>query len=234
MMLELFPGGFEEHDLGPALELAAYTDSGGEERLRAAFGATRATDVEDGWDERWREFHRGVRVGALWVGPPWEAPPAGAEAIVIDPGQAFGTGAHATTRLCLDLLGGVPRGSLVDAGCGSGVLAIAAARLGFAPVRAVDSDPLAVAATVANARVNGVEIDVAELDVLAADLPSAETVLANLTLAGVSALASRIRPAWLVTSGYLAGDRFAPRGFERGCRRELEGWAADLWRPLAK
>ncbi len=79
---------------------------------------------------------------------------------MIDPGQAFGTGAHATTRLCLELLLALePSGPLVDLGCGSGVLAIAAAKLGWGPVLGVDHDPLAVEATRENARVNGVDID---------------------------------------------------------------------------
>ena len=69
--------------------------------------------------------------------------------LVIDPGQAFGTGAHATTRLCLELMLELPAagGSFVDLGCGSGVLAIAAARLGYAPVLALDNDPASVQAT---------------------------------------------------------------------------------------
>ena len=81
--------------------------------------------------------------------------------LVIDPGRAFGTGAHPTTRLCLELLlelAEAERGSLCDLGCGSGVLAIAAARLGFGPVTALDSDRLAVEATAANARDNGVAL----------------------------------------------------------------------------
>ena len=77
--------------------------------------------------------------------------------LVIDPGQAFGTGAHHTTRLCLELLLELePAGAFADWGCGSGVLAIAAARLGWAPVLACDSDPAAVEATRENAAVNGV------------------------------------------------------------------------------
>ena len=78
---------------------------------------------------------------------------------VVDPGRAFGTGGHATTRLCLELLDGVERGSLLDVGCGSGVLAIAAARLGFGPVLALDHDPAALEATKRNAAANGVELD---------------------------------------------------------------------------
>src|SRR4029450_12991759 len=71
---------------------------------------------------------------------PWEAPDPGSIVVVVDPGRAFGTGAHATTRLSLELLLGVSPASLVDVGCGSGVIAVAAAKLGFAPVVALDSD----------------------------------------------------------------------------------------------
>src|SRR5437016_3537985 len=82
-----------------------------------------AAPVENGWEDRWRDFHRPIRIGPLWVGPPWEEAPPGAVAVWIDPGRAFGTGAHPTTRLCLELLLDVRRGSLLDVGCGSGVIA---------------------------------------------------------------------------------------------------------------
>ena len=118
-------------------------------------------EVPDDWAERWKRFHAPVLVGGrLWVRPPWEAAPLrpGVLDLVIDPGQAFGTGAHPTTRLCLELLLGLePRGSLADLGCGSGVLAIAAARLGFEPGhRAWTPTAAAVDATHENARANGV------------------------------------------------------------------------------
>ncbi|HKS78772.1 MAG TPA: 50S ribosomal protein L11 methyltransferase, partial [Gaiellaceae bacterium] len=89
------------------------------------FDVVAADDVAEGWEDGWRAFHHGVRVGRLWVGPPWEEPPLDAVAVVIDPGRAFGTGAHATTRLCLELLQELEPASLLDVGCGSGVLSIA-------------------------------------------------------------------------------------------------------------
>ncbi len=230
MMLELFPLGFEEQDAPAGVELAAYTDATGEARMRTVFPALRVDDVEPGWEERWRDFHRGVCVGPLWVGPPWEEVPAGVLAVVIDPGQAFGTGAHATTRLCLELFADLPRGGLLDVGCGSGVLAIAAAKLGFAPVRAVDIDPVAVETTAANATTNGVDVFASELDALATELPASNTTVANLTLEGVCALAPRVRSAHLLTSGYLAGDSPSMTDFAHVTRRELDGWAGDVWR----
>ena len=140
-MLELFPQGFEEREADDSVELTAYTDAGGEERIWQAFGTGTAADVKAGWEDRWRRFHRPQRVGDLWIGPPWEEPDPGSVAIVIDPGRAFGTGGHPTTRLCLELLAAEAAGSVVDVGCGSGVLAIAAVKLGFSPVVAVDVDP---------------------------------------------------------------------------------------------
>ena len=179
IMLELFPEGFEEAELADSVELAAYTDPGGEERLWSAFGGARSTEVEEGWEDRWRAFHKPVRIGELWVGPPWEEPEAGATAVVIDPGRAFGTGSHATTRLCLELLLELPRGSLLDVGCGSGVIAIAAAKLGFEPVHAVDLDPQAIEATLRNAEANGVEIEAWVADALADPLPAVDAAVVN-------------------------------------------------------
>ena len=91
MMLELFPEGFEELDGDRgSVELAAYTNAAGEERIWQAFGGAAASDVADDWLDRWRQFHRPVRVGALWVGPPWERPDADAVPVVIDPGTQPG------------------------------------------------------------------------------------------------------------------------------------------------
>jgi ribosomal protein L11 methyltransferase len=184
-------------------------------------------DVAPGWEERWRAFHRPVVVGSLWVGPPWENPLDGLTPVVIDPGRAFGTGAHATTRLCLAYLPELPRGRLLDIGCGSGVVAIAAAKLGFA-VTAVDVDPVAVETTAANARVNGVGLDVVCLDALRDKLPEADVAVANIALEIVDGI--RARCSLLVTSGYFVEATPSPRGFVHAGRRTDERWAADLWR----
>jgi ribosomal protein L11 methyltransferase len=229
-MIELFPHGFEEVEHADGLELVAYTDDAGEERLWAAFGEVRAGDVPRDWEERWREFHRPVRVGGLWIGPPWEPRPADVEAIVVDPGRAFGTGGHATTRLCLRLLEGVGRGSLLDVGCGSGVLAIAAARLGFSPVVALDHDPAALEATRRNAAANAVALELRLGDALVEPLPRADVVVANISSESIERLVPLLDAATVVASGYLEQDEPAPAGFRRERRSTEGGWAADLFR----
>jgi len=184
--------------------------------------------VEQGWEDRWKEFHRPVRAGGLWIGPPWDLPPPGELAVVVDPGRAFGTGAHATTRACIELLDGVERGSLLDAGCGSGVVAVAAARLGFAPVVAVDSDAVAVEVAAETARTNGVDLDVRRLDVLRDRLPVTDVAVANIELGVVERLLERLPVRIAVTSGYLASEAPSAAGWLRVRRLELDGWAADV------
>jgi ribosomal protein L11 methyltransferase len=229
IMIELFPEGFEEVDHEGGVELAAYTDPAGEERLWAAFGGTRSDEVEEGWEDRWRAFHRPVRIGHLWVGPPWEAPDADAFAVVVAPGRAFGTGSHATTRLCLELLLDLPAGSLLDVGCGSGVLSIAAAKLGYGPVSAVDLDPQAIEATQRNAEANGVAVDVRLANAVEDDLPAADTVVVNVALEVDRPIAGRVNCMRLITSGYLVVESPEFPGYRHEGRRESEGWAADLY-----
>ena len=218
--LERFPAGFEERELDGELELAAYTDD--------PPAGTQVENVEEGWEDRWREFHRAARVGPFWIGPPWERPPRDVVPVVIDPGRAFGTGAHATTRLCVELVAGLEPQSLLDIGCGSGVVAIAAALLGFDPVTAVDVDPVAIEATLRNAFVNGVELDVRELDATEALLPAADVAVANVSLEAVNALLSRLNTQRAVISGYLERDEPELGSYRRVERRTLDGWAADL------
>jgi ribosomal protein L11 methyltransferase len=229
IMLELFPEGFEERDSPDGVELAAYTDDRGEERLWSAFGGTRSTDIEQGWEDRWRAFHRPVRIGPLWVGPPWEQPDADAIPVVIDPGRAFGTGAHATTRLCLELLLDLPRGSLLDVGAGSGVLSIAAAKLGFEPVSAVDLDPQAVESTERNALANDVTVEARLADAAVDPLPATDSAVVNVELDLDRSIAARLECKHVVTSGYLASELPELAGYRREVRREAEGWAADLY-----
>ena len=147
--------------------------------------------------------------------------------VVVDPGRAFGTGAHPTTRACIELLARLERGRLLDAGCGSGVVAVAALRLGYAPVLALDADPVAVEVARATARRNGVDVEVRQGDVLVDEIGEADVVVANIELGVVEALLRRRSAPIAVTSGYLACD--APTaGWAWVARLELEGWAADV------
>ena len=219
--LDRFPDGFEERVVDGRLELAAYTD---DEPPAGAF----AEEVEPGWDDRWREFHKPARVGPFWIGPPWERPPRDVVPVVIDPGRAFGTGAHPTTQLCVELVAELEPASLLDIGCGSGVIAIAAALLGFSPVVAVDVDPAAVDATERNAAANGVALDVRELNAKTEALPETDVAVANISLAGVEAVLRRSAARVVVTAGYLDRDVLDLGAYRRLERRVREGWAADL------
>jgi len=213
LLLHIFPEGVEELD-------GAYAVYADEPPL--GFDVVETDDVAEGWENAWRAFHHGVQIGRCWVGPPWEEPPTDAVAVVIDPGRAFGTGAHATTRLCLELLQDVEPTSLLDVGCGSGVLSVAAARLGFAPVSAVDLDEVALEVTKANAAGNGVAVDVV------AELRPASLAVMNIALDVVEAMLPQLPVDRAITSGYLDRDRPRVDGWHAVERRERDGWAADL------
>jgi ribosomal protein L11 methyltransferase len=228
-MIELFPEGFEEVERAAGVELAAYTDAAGEERLWHFFGTGQGSDVEAGWEDRWRSFHQPIRTGRLWVGPPWEEAPTDAVVVVVDPGRAFGTGAHPTTQLCLSLLQAVEPGPLLDVGCGSGVLSVAAALLGFAPVVAVDIEPPSIAATLENAERNGVVVDARLVDGAHA-LPSTTVAVANISIEAVRALPARVEAETLITSGYFISEAAELDGYTHVERRSHDGWAADLHR----
>lgn len=205
-----------------------YVDEAELPRVREAFPGARVTPFADGWEHEWRRFHTGIVVGPLWVGPPWERPPPDRIAVVIDPGRAFGTGSHPTTRLCLELLLQLPPASVLDVGCGSGVLSIAAAKLGYSPVWSVDVDEAAVEATRANAAVNDVELTARRADALVDPLPRTDVVVANVALEPLQALGRRLTSRFAITSGYLAADLPRLPAYRRVERRELDGWAADL------
>jgi ribosomal protein L11 methyltransferase len=216
-MLEWFPAGVEQEDEGGDIVLSGYAEAAPGE------GLTQQA-VTAGWETRWREYHRPVRVGRLWIGPPWFEPEE--IAVVIDPGAAFGTGAHASTRAALELLQRFDPQPLLDLGCGSGVLSVAALKLGFGPVAAFDLDPLAVTAASENAQRNGVSFTSARADVLVDPLPSAPLWLANLQLDLIERLLERPdRPQAIVVSGLLASQ--SAGGTERV---EVDGWAAEVVR----
>jgi ribosomal protein L11 methyltransferase len=229
-MLTLLPEGFEEVDHGDTVELAGYVGPGAELRVRAAFGDAVSDPVPDDWPDRWRSFHRPVRIGALWVGPPWEPVPEDATAVVVDPGRAFGTGAHATTRLSLELLQQLDRGSLLDIGCGSGVIAIAAAKLGFDVVDALDVDPVATETAAENAARNAAELPIRTADALSTRLPKADIAVANISVEVIAELAPRLAVAAFIASGYLKTEQPEPASLRHVARRTADGWAADLYR----
>jgi ribosomal protein L11 methyltransferase len=214
-MLEWFPDGIEEQRDGDQVELSGFADQAPDPSLRES-------PVVDGWADAWRDFHRPVREGRLWVGPPWSQPEP--TAVVIDPGRAFGTGAHGSTRAALALLQELEPGPALDLGCGSGVLSIAAARLGFGPLQAFDVDPLAVQATQINAAFNDVELSAERRDVLTDPLPPAPLWLANLELHLLEPLLRRPdRPPLVLASGLL--ERQTVGGAHRAV---VDGWAAEL------
>jgi ribosomal protein L11 methyltransferase len=262
-LIELAPSGVEEVDIDAhTVEYAVYGPPGtlpALPELEAAAGGAlvkvTTTEIADDWADRWREFHRPlILADRLSVRPPWEPAQATALDLIIDPAQAFGTGAHATTRLCLELLldlepppvaldrrpFSADRPACVDLGCGSGVLAIAAAKLGWQPVLALDYDPLSVEATLQNAAVNAVTLDVRRFDLRQQPVPAAPLVLGNLLapllLAWCEQLAEGAAqlPGLAIASGLLAIEAdtisaaFAAVGLEE-VRRSIRGeWAALL------
>jgi ribosomal protein L11 methyltransferase len=269
-LVELAPAGFEQVDGDGLVEFALYGAPGelpelpeGPAHIGGAQVEVSATAVGDDWADRWREFHKPVQVGRFWVRAPWHQPAGyggdgGGIDLVIDPGQAFGTGAHPTTQLCLHLLeevntgaqqsgaagntadiriscGTAPCGPLVDLGCGSGVLAIAAAKLGFHPITAVDNERAAVDATLANARVNGVTLErVERCDLRTVPAPVAPVVVANLVRPLLLRVAELLpeQPETLIVSGLVEGEEedvaaaFASLSERR--RLRLQEWSALL------
>jgi ribosomal protein L11 methyltransferase len=234
-----------------------------------------STEVPDDWADRWRDFHRPILVGGrLWVRPSWtesesepESEPepesgSGSEPghgaggpgaartidVVVDPGRAFGTGAHQTTRLCLELLleleaAGESGGELTDLGCGSGVLGIAAAKLGWGPVGGYDHEPEALEAAAANAAANGVELTLGRVNLRERLPPLAPTVLANMTSPILIAVAGLLAssdaselPEAIACSGILPAElddvaaAFAAAGLAERQRRREGDWAALLLR----
>jgi ribosomal protein L11 methyltransferase len=202
--------GAEEVKLDDAVEFAVYGDSvPSDDEVRALAGDTVLevvrSRVDSGWAQAWQDHLSPVTAGVFTVRPPWID--GGYDDLVIDPGPSFGAASHPTTRLCLELLRESAPSALADWGTGSGVLAIAAARLGFAPVVAVELDSAAAHVARRNAARNGVDVEVAVGDVTR-DAPWAPTIVANLTLPLLVAVAAAAGGGHAVTptsaSGLLA------------------------------
>jgi ribosomal protein L11 methyltransferase len=248
-LLELAPGGVEEVAIGERVVEYAVYGAPGElpalPDLRAAAGGAlvevSTEEIADDWAERWRRFHRPlVLERKLTVRPPWEPAADTPIDLVIDPGRAFGTGAHATTRMCLELMLELDAdGAFVDLGCGSGVLAIAAARLGWGPVIALDNDLASIDAAKQNARLNDVKIDLRRHDLRSSPPPSARTIAANLLAPLLFTWAGRLaravdRPEQVIASGLLVYEAdavataFGPAGLLERARRTSGEWTALL------
>jgi ribosomal protein L11 methyltransferase len=247
----LAPNGVEEEQGPGYVEYAIYGGEGelpelGEIEVAAGDGLVEvvSTEVPDDWADRWQDFHKPLLVGErLWLRPSWEGPREGAIDLVVDPGQAFGTGAHPTTRLCLELLleleeAGEANGPLTDLGTGSGVLAIAAAKLGWDPVHGYDHEGPAIEASAANAKANGVSLQLERRN-LREGLPElAPTVVANMTAPVLRVVAEQLDagPTTLILSGLLHSEldetaaAFGPIGLVEADRRLQGDWAALLLR----
>ena len=255
-LLELAPSGVEEVDAPDGhegvVEYAVYGASGELPELGAfrahagdALVEVLTEDVPDDWNERWKRFYFPVLVaGRIYVRPPWEQPAqrGGVDEVVIDPGGAFGTGTHATTRMCLELMleAQASRGrSFVDLGCGSGVLAIAAAKLGFEPVLGIDADRAAIDEADRNARANYVQVELRHMNLRGDPGPLADVAAANLTARLLEVVAADWaargeRPGALIASGMLREEAdsvaaaFAKAGMSERRRLVAGDWAAFL------
>jgi ribosomal protein L11 methyltransferase len=253
-LLPILAAGAEERELDGAVEYALYAPAGelpSVDDIRSLAGDAlldvASEPVPDGWERRWHEYLRPVRVGELVVRPPWIE--GGAEDLVIDPGVYFGAGSHPTTRLCLRLLLDEERaGALCDWGAGTGVLAVVAARLGWDPVTAVELDPAAIDVIRANAERNGVAVEARAHDLRKGGALWAHTVVANLPkpvlldvarapepppgpdLPGALEPPPARVPRRLVAAGMLAGEADEVVGaFERLGLRERRRLVEDGW-----
>jgi len=230
--------------LAPGAE-AGFGPLAAELKDRGAVSVEKEPVPEEDWAESWKQFFKPRQIGAFVVRPTWEGPDPdlrGLE-IVLDPGQAFGTGDHPTTRMCLESLHALAGQDVADIGCGSGILSIAASMCGARSVTAVDSDPVSVTATLDNCARNGVRVRALVgkgFDALDKD-ETFDTVLSTIISAALIALApeaaKRVRPGgrWIVTgiidANWADVSAAAQRCGFRLEREEREGeWVAAVFR----
>jgi ribosomal protein L11 methyltransferase len=193
----------------------------------------RAIEDED-WVRRSQAHFAPLRIGRLWIGASWHEAPADCACVRLDPGLAFGTGSHPSTRLVLAYLDRTVRGgeAVLDYGCGSGILAIAAAKLGAARIDAVDNDPTALDVARDNACANAVELRTFAPEALPPD--RYDLVVANILARPLIELAPRLagcaqRGAAIALSGLLASQaeevlRAYAAMFDMGGTAGEEGW----------
>jgi ribosomal protein L11 methyltransferase len=231
---------------GRAHVVAFFTSRDDAERAAGAIGCSGAVaEVHDeDWSETWKKDLAAFTIGHVFVRPSWiaAAPPPGAVEVVLDPGMAFGTGTHPTTALCLSamdrLLAGAPGAHVLDVGTGSGLLAIAAAKLGAARVVATDVDPVALRVAEENARRNAVAPELAPPEAVRGSFHViVANILANTLVALAPELAARLEPGGtLLLSGILAGQEDEVRAayVSRGLSPEPSLEAGDgEWRLVA-
>jgi ribosomal protein L11 methyltransferase len=248
-ILPVLPGGLHVREEGGEVELAILATPGtpGEDELRTLAGPRlielRSAKVSDDWRERRLARYRPLVVADRFlVRPDWAPRSEDGRLIeiVLEQAAVFGTGVHPTTQACLATLAEMdPVSSFADVGCGSGVLSIAAARLGWSPVVAVDVEPNSVSAARHNAQRNGVEIDVRRLDVTVEPPPEADTLVANVPPAVQVALAGIVRgaPSTLVISGFkpdeiaAVGSAWEARGLRVADEVRANEWSLLVMRP---
>ncbi len=247
-VLPALPGGVHVREAGEAvlLTIAATPGTPDEKELRRLAGPRlidlTAAEASDNWRERRLARYEPLVVAERFLLRPDWAPPSDDRSlieIVLEQGPAFGTGLHPTTQACLATMAEVElHGSFADIGCGSGVLSIAAAKLGWSPVVAIDVDPNSIRIARGNADRNGVAIDVRRVDVASEPPPGAETVVANVPPAVQLALAERLdaTPSLLIASGFkpdeiaAVASAWEPRGLSVADEVRANEWSVLVMR----
>jgi ribosomal protein L11 methyltransferase len=245
-LLPITPQGVHPHDpVDDRIELDVFGDSPGRAELESAAGgallAIEETEADDDPGRRRLQAHgrRPPIAGRVVVRPEGSPVPGPGliDVVVRDEGGAFGAGTHPTTVMCLEfLLDLEPGGAFADLGCGTGVLAIVAAKLGWGPLLALDHEPVALAATDHNARRNGVEVDAMQADLTAVPPPPVPTLAANVPIGVHEVIAARLRPETrtVLVSGILDEhipglvEAYGRAGLRPAGQKVVRSWAAAL------